>query len=109
MDDSSIELNVGWWKKPSPFTSNGAWQAEDEEFPGDFSAQSKPSILTSYIGVLHCYYQPCESIFAFYGTPPHADVKYVCRNHTEKAPESARFQATQFDRELKTRKKNSGV
>lgn len=104
MDDSSIELNVGWWKKPSPFTSNGAWQAEDEEFPGDFSAQEgKPS----QPQIVKCSGEDCAEQITIDGPAPNPT--FTCRLHTPKAPESARFQATQFDRELKTRKKNSGM
>ena len=105
MDESSIELEVGWWKKPSPFTPTGAWQALDEEFPGDYSAQPKTTIMNAKgFTLMACYYQPCENSYLAL-EPVHPEAKFVCRNHIPQAPNSARFQATQFDKALKGSKK----
>lgn len=101
MDENNIELEVGWWKKPSPFTPTGAWQALDEEFPGDYSAQPRVSVGPLMIS---CYFQPCDRKFIT-EEPVHQEAKYICRLHTPPAPNSARFQTTQFDKGLKAKKK----
>ena len=92
---TDIELKPGWWKQPSPFTPTGAWQAEDEPYPGDYSARpAKPELPI----VINCSTTGCSKSV----TVGSADSKttYTCREHTEKAPDSVRFQEFQHDKKL---------
>lgn len=93
--DAANFLEPGWWKKPSPFTPTGAWKAEDEDFPGDYSAQQAgPAQPQDVI----CSGEGCLNYITIPGPAP--KVKYLCRKHTAEAPDEVRFQKHQHDKTL---------
>lgn len=92
---TDIELKPGWWKQPSPFTQTGAWQAEDEDYPGDYSAQPK----TGQPVVIKCGATGCEKTLTVDASVT-LKTTYSCREHTKQAPDDVRFQEFQHDKQL---------
>jgi hypothetical protein len=102
MDNKEMDLSVGWWNKPSPFTPNGAWQAEDEDFPASFVQPGVEETLRGLNNLfrVQCTEKDCTANILVQDAT--FKTTYTCREHTAKAPDEVRLQQHQFSREFES-------